>query len=189
MRKLMVGAAFLVIFLFLGMANVGCDGASTSWTSPVTPANPVNPVNPVTPVQPSTGMVAFIEDTGGGGASTFNAGSAWKEQAASNPGVNSATRNVYAMNSNGTGLKKLNDQPFDFHSVYMLPDGSKMVFADEYFFVTSPHNFLIRSVTGCLEKCKILSRISSALSFSKKLTGIINKRCALASPVRKTGMG
>jgi len=71
--------------------------------------------------------VAFIEDVGG--ASTFNAASTWKEQAASNPGVNSATRNVYAMNSNGTGLKKLNDQPFDFHSVYMLPDGSKKVFA------------------------------------------------------------
>ncbi len=128
MRKLMIGAAFFVMLLFLGMTNVGCDGASTSWNSPETPANPVNPVNPVTPVQPSTGMVAFIEDTGGG-ASTFNASSAWKEQAATNPGVNSATRNVYAMNSNGTGLKKLNEQPFDFHSVYMLPDGSKMVFA------------------------------------------------------------
>jgi hypothetical protein len=124
MRKLMVGATLWVILLFLGMANVGCDGASTSWNSAVTPANPINPV---TPVQPSTGMVAFIEDVGG--ASTFNAASTWKEQAASNPGVNSATRNVYAMNSNGTGLKKLNDQPFDFHSVYMLPDGSKKVFA------------------------------------------------------------
>jgi hypothetical protein len=123
MRKLMIGTALVVMLLFLGMANVGCDGASTSWTSPVTPVNPVNPV------EPSTGMVAFIEDTGSGGASTFNATLAWKEQAASNPGVNSATRNVYAMKSNGTGLKKLNDQPFDFHSVYMLPDSSKMVFA------------------------------------------------------------
>jgi len=94
MRKLMVGATLWVILLFLGMANVGCDGASTSWNSAVTPANPINSV---TPVQPSTGMVAFIEDVGG--ASTFNAASTWKEQAASNPGVNSATRNVYAMNS------------------------------------------------------------------------------------------
>jgi Tol biopolymer transport system component len=53
----------------------------------------------------------------------------WKQQAATLPGINTTTRNVYAMNNNGTGLKKLNDQLFDFHSVYMLPDGSKMVFA------------------------------------------------------------
>lgn len=120
MRKLMIRTALVLMWLFLGMADVGCDGTSTSWTSPVTPVNPVGP---------STGLVAFIEDSGSGGASTFNATLAWKEQAASDSGVNSATRNVYSMKNDGTGLKKLNDQPFDFHSVYMLPDGSKMVFA------------------------------------------------------------
>ena len=125
MRQLTIGRALVVMFLFLEMAQVGCGGGSTSVPSMV---NPTAPTGPTTPVAPSTGMVAFIE-----GPDTWTGFPlpefAWKEQAATMPGINSATRNVYMMKSNGTGLKKLNAQPFDFHSVFMLPDGSKMVFA------------------------------------------------------------
>jgi Tol biopolymer transport system component len=77
---------------------------------------------------PSTGAVAFIEHVSGGTAGPLTS-IAWEEQAATLPGDNTAVRNLYAMNNNGTGLRKLNDQPADFHSVFMLPDGSKLVFA------------------------------------------------------------
>lgn len=124
MLKIMIGTALFVMLFFLAVANVGCGES----TAPTSGTSPESPLTPVTPVEASAGMVAFIEATGT--VTGFPLPSLeWKEQAATMPGVDDATRNVYAINTNGTGLKKLNDQPFDFHSVFMLPDGSKMVFA------------------------------------------------------------
>lgn len=119
MRKLMVAAVLFGVLLVLATANVGCGGGASSPSSTVTP---------VVPVEPATGVVAFIEASST--VSGFPLPSLdQKEQAATMPGVDDSTRNVYAIKTNGTGWKKLNDQPFDFHSVYMLSDGSKMVFA------------------------------------------------------------
>ena len=124
MRKLVISAASLAILLLLAMAVVGCGGVTT--TSSGTSGNP--PINPPPPLS-ATGTVAFIEDINGGTAGQFVPSTEWKEQAATLPGANTAVRDLYAMNNNGTGLRKLNDRPADFHSVFMLPDGSKLVFA------------------------------------------------------------
>jgi len=125
MRKLAISAASLAMLLLLTIGLLGCGGGTTTTSG----SSPSNPSPPVSPGQPATGMVAFIEDISGGPAGPIFPPPAWKEQAATLPGNNTATRNLYVMNNNGTGIRKLNDQPADFHSVSMLPDGSKLVFA------------------------------------------------------------
>jgi Tol biopolymer transport system component len=121
MRKLGISAASLAMLLLLATVVPGCGGG--------TRISPLNPSPPVNPGQPATGMVAFIEDISGRPAGLIVPSTEWKEQAATLPGDSTPTRNLYAMNNNGTGIRKLNDQPADFHSVFMLPDGSKLVFA------------------------------------------------------------
>jgi len=125
MRKLAISAASLAMLFLLAVTVLGCGGGTTTTSG----SSPGNPSNPVTPGQPATGMVAFIEEMSGGPAAPFDPSTHWKEQAATLPGNNTATRNLYVMNNNGTGIRKLNDQPADYHSVSMLPDGSKLVFA------------------------------------------------------------
>jgi Tol biopolymer transport system component len=124
MRQLAISAASFAMLLLLAIAVHGCGGTTTTSGS-----SPWNPSPPVNPGQPATGMVAFIEDINGDSAGSFVPSTEWKEQAATLPGDNTATRNLYVMKNNGTGIRKLNNQPADFHSVSMLPDGSKLVFA------------------------------------------------------------
>ena len=68
-------------------------------------------------------MIAFIQDTGTTTGTTV-ANEAWAAL-----DINAGQRDLYTIQSDGTGLTKLNGQSLDFHSVDALPDGSRAVFA------------------------------------------------------------
>ncbi len=51
------------------------------------------------------------------------------------------------------------------------------------------HCSLMPSTTGCTAKCAIFSRMSSALSFSNRFTGICHNDQSPSLPLRNTGTG
>jgi dipeptidyl aminopeptidase/acylaminoacyl peptidase len=100
MRKITLPVALVVTLILLGIALSGC-GSSTTPTTPT-------PVLPPTVGAATPPMGAFIE-----GPVAFST-SGWIMCTATN---------------DGSGLTRLSSRLRDFHSVYVLPDGSKAVFA------------------------------------------------------------
>jgi Tol biopolymer transport system component len=101
-RKIAIVLASVSLCLISVGFTVGCGGSHVTTITPVTPTNPSNPTN-ASPAQPP--MAAFIEQVNG-------------------------QRYIYAATNDGSGLSRISDKPGDFNSVYVLPDGSKGVFAD-----------------------------------------------------------
>ena len=80
----------------------GCGGTAFTPIPTPTPTPTLTPT-PITQAAKAP-MGAFIEESGN-------------------------QRNFYTATNDGSGLTKVNAQPRDFHSVYVLPDGSKAVFS------------------------------------------------------------
>jgi len=105
MRKVAITAAEFLLLSVLLEINIGCGGSTgRSSLAPGTPSSPV-PTSPSTssPAQPP--MAAFIETAGYGQSE------------------------IYTVTNDGTGFTKVSARPGEFRSVYVLPDGSKGVFA------------------------------------------------------------
>lgn len=99
MRKLIVSAALFVLLLGLALTIAGCGG-----TTAFVPGPPSGPAPPAPALAP---MGAFTE-----GPVAF----------ATNSFI------MYTATNDGSGLTKVSSQIRDYHSVYVLPDGSKAVF-------------------------------------------------------------
>jgi Tol biopolymer transport system component len=105
MRKLIWYAALFTLVVLLGITIVGCNGTTAFVPSP-TPSP--GPTPSPTPSSAEAPMAAFIE-----GPVTLST-NGWIMCTATN---------------DGSGLTSLSSRLRDFHSVYVLPDGSKAVFA------------------------------------------------------------
>ncbi len=100
MRKLMTSVVPFLLLILLAFNIAGCG------STPFTPLTPTpTPMPEPTPAAKAP-MGAFIEDYGA-----------------------APTRNIYTATNDGTGLTKVGLLPRNFHSVYVLSDGSKAVFA------------------------------------------------------------
>lgn len=102
MRKLIVSAALFLLLIGLALTIGGCGDTTAFVPGPPSPATPSSPSAPA--VAP---MGAFTEGPVGFFTSSFI---------------------MYTATNDGSGLTKVSSQTRDYHSVYVLPDGSKAVF-------------------------------------------------------------
>ena len=108
MKNVVIAAASALLLSIPFGIVVGCGGSpkvtTTSPTTPVTPVTPGNPSNPTSSPAQSP-MAAFLEQEGSG------------------------ERSIYTATNDGSGLTTVSGPSRGFNSVYVLPDGSKGVFA------------------------------------------------------------